>query len=236
MSRDPSTPAIVMRGVSAGPAGALCDLNLRLEPGRLLAFCAPGPEREMFLALLSRRIAPERGSVCLFGRDLWLIGRAEAARLVTRVRPWDDADGGLSPRQIVSRACLPGGRLWGTVKAPRDRERIEAALHRMDLTREAGLAAAGLTWDQRQRVMVAQALVHAPGILLCDLSSADFSGPAADPGRTMRLLGALRDDGLTLVVTLAGTAAARGTADLILVPGHGRTSSETGEMPLPLTG
>ena len=239
MTQGPSTPAIVMRGVFAGiagAAGALSDLNLRLEPGNLLAFSAPRPERETFLALLSRRIAPERGSVCLFGRDLWLLGPDEARRIVTRIRPWDNADAGLSPWQIVSRACLPEGRLWGTVKAPRDRDRIAEALHRMDLTRQARQNAASLTGEERQRVMIAQALVHRPGILLCDLSSGGFPGSAGDAGRGMRLPGALRDEGVTLVVTLAGPESARGVADLILAPGQEPSSGETYEIPLSLTG
>ena len=212
-------PEIALTGVSWGPRGApaiLHDLTFAVPRGQIVAVCgANGAGKSSLLRLIWRHQPPTRGAVLVRGRDLWLTGAAEAARLVAAVVQDQPADLDLTLAQVVGLGRLPHRRGWGA--APGDAPKVQAALCRMDLEALAHRPFRSLSGGERQRGMVARALAQEPQILVLDEPTNHL-----DIRHQLELLALLKGLGLTVITTLHDLSLAAGFADRVLVLAGGR--------------
>lgn len=132
---DPVAPtiAVSLEGVGWGPKGQgdiLSDITFDVAQGQIVAVCgANGAGKSSLLRLIYRHQAPRRGSVRLFGRDIWRMGASEAARSLAVVLQEQPTDLGLTARQIVALGRLPHRRGWGAGQArDADAAIVEASL------------------------------------------------------------------------------------------------------------
>lgn len=219
------TPALELRAVSWGPRDGtdiLADISLAVPQGQFLAICgANGAGKSSLLRLLYRFTPPRRGTICLMGRDLWLMSAADAARTVAAVLQEQPADLNLTVRQVVSLGRLPHRRGWGATMNARDAVIVSAALQRMELERLALRNLATLSGGERQRVMFARALAQEPKVIVLDEPTNHL-----DIRHQLELLTLLRGLGLTVIVTLHNLTLAADFADRVIVLHRGRILSD----------
>jgi iron complex transport system ATP-binding protein len=217
------TPVLEARGVALGPGrgpAILQDISFVLAEGEVLAVCgANGAGKSSLLRLLYRHQAPDRGSVLLQGRDLWLTPAREAARIVAAVLQEQPTDFALTVRQIVALGRLPHRSGFGP--GTRDLAVVQSALLRMDLGGLADRRFSTLSGGERQRVMVARALAQEPRVLILDEPTNHL-----DIRHQLELLRLLRGLGLAVVCTLHDLTLAAEFADRVLILHQGRVIAD----------
>ncbi|NPD15682.1 hypothetical protein HOY34_10760 [Xinfangfangia sp. D13-10-4-6] len=151
--------------------------SLSLPRGAKIALCSADPVlAEGVLDLVTRRAAALAGTVCLDGRDIWLLSPAEIRSKIAWLPAPDQGDPEASLWQTLVREVLPRGCDWGEVHDPDQRQAITDALDLVGLGALAGAKLGSLASAQRLALRIALALVHRPGVLVLALDEIE---PAA---------------------------------------------------------
>jgi len=208
-----SDPTIEIRDVSKsfGDVVALIDVSLALGPGLTGILGPNGAGKSTLLRLICGLTAPTEGEVRLLGAD----PRTDASlyRRIGLVPQQEELLGHLDARAFVRLAA----QLHGLADAD---TAARHALRRVDL--DPNLARPTRTYSQgmRQRVKLAQALVHDPEVLVLDepLNGLDPRQRAA----SIRLFRSLASDGRTVLVSshVLSEVERFGERILLLVRGH----------------
>jgi putative ABC transport system ATP-binding protein len=177
---------------------ALDDVSLEVKPGEFLAIMGPsGCGKSTLLNILGLIDSPTSGSYWFRGED---IARCSEEELTLRRRAGvgfvfqsfnliDD----LNVTENVEVALL----YVGVPRAER-RERIAAALERVDLTHRARHMPKQLSGGQQQRVAVARALVANPKLILADEPTGNLDTANGEAG--MEMLTRIMNGGTTIVM------------------------------------
>jgi putative ABC transport system ATP-binding protein len=177
---------------------ALDDVSLEVKPGEFLAIMGPsGCGKSTLLNILGLIDSPTSGSYWFRGED---IARCSEEELALRRRAGvgfvfqsfnliDD----LNVTENVEVALL----YVGVPRAER-RERIAAALERVDLTHRARHMPKQLSGGQQQRVAVARALVADPKLILADEPTGNLD--TANGEAVMEMLTRIMNGGTTIVM------------------------------------
>ncbi len=176
-------PAIAeLAGVSKfyGPVIALNDVTLRLEPGITGLVGPNGAGKSTLIRLLTGQLRPALGSVRVCGRDAW---RSSAKVHIGYCADADAFYEEMSGREFVRLMA----RLHG-LRGRAARDRTEQLLGEVGMADRADRPLAGYSKGMRQRIKLAQALVHDPDLLVLD---EPLNG--VDPLGRVELLQRLRD-------------------------------------------
>jgi putative ABC transport system ATP-binding protein len=177
---------------------ALDDVSLEVKPGEFLAIMGPsGCGKSTLLNILGLIDSPTSGSYWFLGED---IARCSEEELTRRRRAGvgfvfqsfnliDD----LNVTENVEVALL----YVGVPRAER-RERIAAALERVDLAHRARHMPKQLSGGQQQRVAVARALVANPKLILADEPTGNLD--TANGEAVMEMLTRIMNGGTTIVM------------------------------------
>jgi putative ABC transport system ATP-binding protein len=177
---------------------ALDDVSLEVKPGEFLAIMGPsGCGKSTLLNILGLIDSPTSGSYWFLGED---IARCSEEELTRRRRAGvgfvfqsfnliDD----LNVTENVEVALL----YVGVPRAER-RERIAAALERVDLAHRARHMPKQLSGGQQQRVAVARALVADPKLILADEPTGNLD--TANGDAVMEMLTRIMNAGTTIVM------------------------------------
>jgi putative ABC transport system ATP-binding protein len=177
---------------------ALDDVSLEVKPGEFLAIMGPsGCGKSTLLNILGLIDSPTSGSYWFRGED---IARCSEEELTLRRRAGvgfvfqsfnliDD----LNVTENVEVALL----YVGVPRAER-RERIAAALERVDLAHRARHMPKQLSGGQQQRVAVARALVANPQLILADEPAGNLD--TANGEAVMEMLSRIMKGGTTIVM------------------------------------
>ncbi|MGB6307435.1 MAG: ABC transporter ATP-binding protein [Steroidobacteraceae bacterium] len=177
---------------------ALDDVSLEVKPGEFLAVMGPsGCGKSTLLNILGLIDSPTSGSYWFRGED---IARCSEEELTLRRRAGvgfvfqsfnliDD----LSVTENVEVALL----YVGVPRAER-RQRIAAALERVDLSHRARHMPKQLSGGQQQRVAVARALVANPKLILADEPTGNLD--TANGEAVMEMLTRIMNGGTTIVM------------------------------------
>lgn len=169
------------------------DLCLTLDRGEVLGLLGVnGAGKSTTLAMIAGVLAPSRGAVRIDGRDLAEhpgLARSMVGYLPEQVPLYAE----LTVREYLD-AC---GRLRGMAAAAR-RRAIDAVLARLDLGAVARRLCGALSLGLRQRVGLAQALLHEPPLLVLD-----EPGNGLDPVQTAGLRTLIRELGRGRAVILS---------------------------------
>lgn len=152
-----------------GAKEALRGIDLTLTPGVYGLLGPNGAGKSTLMNILTGNLRPTRGRVTLDGQDTVSMGEAFRRRL------------GYCPQQ---QALYPGftgeqflyymASLQGMSREDA-KERMDWALARLDLTEAAGRPIRGWSGGMKQRLLLAQALLHRPG----------YSGAGRTHGRAL---------------------------------------------------
>jgi len=170
----------------------LVDVSIDLAPGVVGLLGPNGAGKSTFLKLLTGQIYPSQGSVEMFGTDPF---RSPALYRRLGFCPEQDAFyETMTGRQFLRYLAAFHGYAGRTLRA-----RVDDVLERVNLTEHAGRRIRTYSKGMRQRIKLAQALVHDPDVLVLDepLTGMDPVGRRA----TIDLVRALGAEGKTVLVS-----------------------------------
>jgi ABC-2 type transport system ATP-binding protein len=145
-----------------GGVTALADLTVDVEAGVIGLVGANGAGKSTFIKIMLGLIAPTSGEVRVF--DLDPVMQTDQVRARVGYMPENDC---LPPDVSASEFVTHLGRLSGLPKTAA-RERASEALRHVGLYEERYRQIGGYSTGMKQRVKLAQALVHDPDLLLLD--------------------------------------------------------------------
>jgi len=145
-----------------GRVTALADLTVAVEPGVIGLVGANGAGKSTFIKIMLGLIAPTGGSVRVFGIDPTV--ETDKVRARVGYMPENDC---LPPDVSASEFVTHLGRVSGLPRTAA-RERASEVLRHVGLYEERYRQIGGYSTGMKQRVKLAQALVHDPDLLLLD--------------------------------------------------------------------
>jgi zinc/manganese transport system ATP-binding protein len=163
----PQDPMVELSQVTVQLGGRIIlqDMSLAIHPGEFVVILGPnGAGKSTFLKLLLGLVRPSEGAVRVLGnspqRGNQSIGYAPQHRSLDPELP-------LRARDLVGFGL--DGHRWGTGLPNRSRrERIEQALREVDALNLADAPVGHLSGGEQQRLLIAQALLTDPPLLLLD--------------------------------------------------------------------
>jgi ABC-2 type transport system ATP-binding protein len=213
-------PALRLVGVRKVYGGtpevrAVDGIDLEVAPGEMFGLLGPnGAGKTTTVGMCTTRILPTTGRIEVAGLDVV----AEPARVKRRIGVVTQAN--TLDRSLTLRENLAlHGRYFGW-SARRSRARADDLLERFRLTERAGAFPAQISGGMAQRLQVARAIAHEPQVLFLDEPTAGL-----DPQSRLalwELVGELRSDGLTVVLTTHYMEEADRLCDRVAIVDHGR--------------
>jgi ABC-2 type transport system ATP-binding protein len=169
-----AAPVLLCERVSKwyGPVIGVNQVTLELRPGVTGLVGSNGAGKSTLMRLITGQLRPDLGRVTVLGRDAW---SAEAKRHVGYCPEVDAFYEEMSGRQFVEAMA----RLCGYTRSEANR-RAGVALEQVGMAGRAERRVRGYSKGMRQRVKLAQALLHDPELLVLDepLSGIDPVGRA----------------------------------------------------------
>jgi ABC-2 type transport system ATP-binding protein len=201
-------------------ARALDGVNLVFAANAITALVGPnGAGKTTLLRLMTALERPYAGSVSVDGLDT----RQQPRDVQRRLGYLPDFFGlydGLSVRRCLTFAARSHGIIAADVESA-----VTEAAQSVGLAERLDHLAGALSRGLRQRLAIAQALVHRPKLLLLDEPAAGLD-PAARRDLS-RLLMSLRDKGMTLVVSSHILAELEDYCDHMVIIDRGRVAGQT---------
>lgn len=147
----------------------VCDgMNFELKRGELVAFLGPnGAGKSTLLRTLSSSLQPLSGNVFYSGRLLKNISQRDLSRKISVVLTDHTQAGGLTVSELVSLGRQPYTGFFGRLKA-RDLRLVDEAINSVGLSFKSNSYMAELSDGERQKAMIAKALVQETDVLLLD--------------------------------------------------------------------
>ena len=142
---------------------AIKDISFRIPRGEIVAFLGPnGAGKSTTMKILTGYLAPSEGLALIAGHDMATDRLAGAERL-----GYLPENGPLYP-DMTPRSLLEFFADARGLTGSRKRERVEAVVKQCELGSVIGKAIGKLSKGYRQRVGMAQVLLHEPDVLILD--------------------------------------------------------------------
>ena len=177
---------------------ALNDVSLEVKKGEFVAIMGPsGCGKSTLLNILGLLDNPTAGTYRLNGTDVSHLKERERTRLRKGVIGFVFQSFNLIDElNVYENIELP--LLYMKVPARERRERVEAAMKRMDILHRRKHFPAQLSGGQQQRVAIARAVVAGPQLILADEPTGNLD--SKNGREVMELLSELHRDGTTIVM------------------------------------
>jgi ABC-2 type transport system ATP-binding protein len=162
-----------------GPVIGVNDVSCRIGQGITALFGANGAGKSTLMKLASGQLRPSLGRVLLGGRSAWSTAAKRHLGYMPDVNSFYEE---MTGREFVCTLARLHG--FGLAEA---RRRTEVVLEQVGMQDRADRRLGGYSHGMRQRINLAQALVHDPDVLLLDepMSGIDPGG-RRDLGRLLR--------------------------------------------------
>lgn len=144
------------------------DISLAVAEGEFVGLLGPnGSGKSSLLRTIYRILKPEAGLVTLDGANVWHLPPREVARQMAVVMQERSGDFDFSVHEIVMMGRNPHKGMFDR-DTTQDFQLVEEALARVDMTAFAGRSFLTLSGGEKQRVLIARALVQQAHFLVLD--------------------------------------------------------------------
>jgi iron complex transport system ATP-binding protein len=197
------------------------EISLSLRPGEFLGFLGPnGSGKSTFLKNLLGFLKPSQGRIVFSGAETEP-RREERARRLALVPQSSGLRAALSVRDLVLMGRLPHLRDRWAGYSRGDREKVEAALAALGLTRMADRNVLTLSGGEMQKVIIGRCLVQEGDVILLDEATSGL-----DLNHTIEIMELMRrksgEEGKTVVAVLHDLNLAAQYCDRIVLLKDGR--------------
>ena len=192
---------------------ALADIDLDIRRGEIFALLGPnGAGKTTLIGAVCGLVRPTRGTIRFDGKDIRSDWRHARARI------------GLVPQELATDMFEPVASTVafsrGLFGKPRDDAVVERVLKALSLWDKRDNKIMQLSGGMKRRVLIAKALAHEPDLLFLDEPTA---GVDVELRRDMwAMIGKLREQGVTIVLTTHYIEEAEEMADRIGIIDKGR--------------
>ncbi|RDI65395.1 ABC transporter ATP-binding protein [Nocardia pseudobrasiliensis] len=218
MSGKPAALDMVDLSCARGRRTVLNGVNASIRPGETIGIVGPnGSGKTTLLRTLAGLARPSAGRVLIDGQELHGLSPRARARLVALVSQDEQPPADLRAGEVVALGLTPYLPPWGP-GSPRERQAIEKALRAVDLDGFADRPVHRMSGGERQRVLLARALVQDTALLLMDEPTNHL-----DITHRLALLDLARDLDRTVVLALHDLGLADRYCDRVLLVHNGTT-------------
>ncbi|WP_327684082.1 ABC transporter ATP-binding protein [Kitasatospora sp. NBC_00458] len=194
------------------------DVTLDAAAGQVVGLVGPnGSGKSTLLRCVYRALRPAAGAVRLGGEELHALTAREAARRVAALPQEHSAEFDFTVAEVVGMGRLPHRRGFAAAAASGDGERCAGALRRVGAAHLAERGFLSLSGGEKQRVLIARALVQEPKVLVLDEPTNHL-----DIAHQLEVLALVREAGPTVLTALHDLNLAAGHCDLLYVVAAGR--------------
>ncbi|KVT23055.1 ABC transporter ATP-binding protein [Burkholderia ubonensis] len=214
------TPMLSIDRVSWSPAGVptvLDTVSLAVGAGEFVGLVGPnGSGKTSLLRCVFRYTRPDGGSVALDAQDVWRMRPRAVARRVAVLQQETPDDFGLTVDELAWMGRTPHKGMFDADTAD-DARIVERALHDVGLLARRAQPFASLSGGEKQRALLARALVQQPELLLLDEPTNHL-----DLRHQLELLARVRRLGIPTLATIHDLNLAAAYCDRLYVLAHGR--------------
>jgi iron complex transport system ATP-binding protein len=202
------------------------DVDCTIQPGRITVLIGPnGAGKSTLIRALAGVAQPSKGEITWNGAPWFELPRRERARIAALVEQDARPELPMTVSEVVGLGRIPYQTLFGrdpsTRSAPGERDTLEAALSRAQVTEFADRLFDSLSGGERQRVHLARALAQEPRFLLLDEPTnhldVNASLSSLDLVRNLAI-----DHDVAVIAVLHDLNLAAAYADDVIVLQHGR--------------
>lgn len=195
----------------------LQGVDLHVDDGECVGLIGPnGSGKTSLLRCAYRATLPTAGNVSLSGADIWQRSPRWCAQRIAVVLQEFPGEFGLSVAEVVAMGRTPHKALFDG-DSPEDRQRVAHTLVLVGLAGHGERTFASLSGGEKQRVLLARALVQAPELLILDEPTNHL-----DPRYQLGLLQHLRSLGLSTLASFHDLNLAAAFCDRLYVIDAGR--------------
>jgi iron complex transport system ATP-binding protein len=193
------------------------QVSLTVSAGEMVGLVGPnGAGKSTLLRTVYRALRPTSGRVLLDGTDIWRMPGKQLARQLAAVLQEHAGDFELTVYEVVAMGRTPHKRPFAGDDAE-DRAIVTAALTELDVTDLAQAPFDRLSGGEKQRVLIARALVQQAGTMVLDEPTNHL-----DLRHQLDALRLVRRLGVTAVVALHDLSLAASFCDRLCVMDAGR--------------
>ena len=206
---------------------AVHELSCLILSGRVLGILGPnGSGKSSLLKLLARVFQPQKGEIEILGDSLASLSQLDVAKRVALVPQETLQVFPFTIAEMVMMGRSPHHQGWGGWhwEDAEDSRVAQAAMEELDVSHLGNRLVTEVSGGERQRAVIARALVQEPEILLLDEPTAFLDlHHQLDIARIIKRLN--RERGLTVVLVSHDLNLASQYCDQVLLLNHGRLAA-----------
>ncbi|MCE9679337.1 ABC transporter ATP-binding protein [Shewanella sp. AS1] len=217
--QEPKSSAISTRDLCwhAGERAILSDIHLELPQGQMLGIIGPnGAGKSTLLRCLYRYLKPSHGEISLFGQSIDTLSARAFARQVAVVLQDTPHHFDMTTSQLVALGLTPHKSAFA-FSTPDDKSKVAEALATVGLTEQQNQAFEQLSGGEKQRALIARAIVQQPKLLILDEPTNHL-----DIRYQIQILELLRSLQMTVVISIHDLNLASALCDQLLLLNKGK--------------
>lgn len=197
---------------SAGDNKILTDISFQVPTGSFTGMLGPnGAGKSSLLRCLYRYVVPDNGQIYFAGQDIKNMSSQEFARKVAVVLQHTPQHFNLSVFDVVALGLIPHKTMFGG-NTHSDLALIATAIEQVGLTDKANVNFETLSGGEKQRVMIARAIVQRPLLLLMDEPTSHL-----DVKYQVQIMELAKSLGITIIASFHDINLASAICDQLLI-------------------
>ncbi|KVX01179.1 ABC transporter [Shewanella frigidimarina] len=195
----------------------LADIHFSLPKGQMLGLIGPnGAGKSSLLRCLYRYIVPTSGDIDIFSKPISEYSSKLLAQNIAVVQQDTPHYFDMTTEQLVAMGLTPHKGLFDSNTA-QDRERVVSALTKVGLQQKAQQQYELLSGGEKQRALIARAIVQQPHILILDEPTNHL-----DIRYQIQILELVKSLGISVIASIHDLNLASATCDKLLLLDQGR--------------